>query len=88
MADGARTQFDDRRIAIGNDRDRTPAPVRLRIQRPRERMNGPDDFDPCLAVDRGMVELDEKREAARDDSGNMVETLDDVGLPQGLGLVE
>jgi len=51
-------------------------------------MNGTDNFNPSLAVDRGMVKLDVKREAARDDSRNMVEAFDDVGLPQGFRLVE
>ena len=51
-------------------------------------MDGVEDFDPCFAVDRGMVEFDVQREAARGDTGNIVEPLDDVGLPQRLGLVQ
>ena len=88
VVDRACAEFDLGRVAIGNDRNPVVQRVVFWIQRRRQRMDGADDFDPRLAVDRSMVELDVEGEAFRGDSRHVVEPLDDVGLPQRLRFVQ
>ncbi len=51
-------------------------------------MDGADQLRAGLAVDGAMVNLQVEREAARRQSGNIVEALDDVGLPEWLAAIE
>ena len=54
----------------------------------RQRMNGLDDLGACLTVQRTMMELDVQGEAAAGETRDVVESLDNVGLPQRLAAIE
>ena len=54
----------------------------------RQAVDDLDDLGTCLTVNAGVMKLDVKRETSLGDAGNMVQPLDDVGLPEWTAAVE